>query len=785
MKKTLCLVLTLFMLLQTCTGLAFANENETVAPDEEEFVPMQISFFGLELIKSFEGFDAYPYWDYSQWTVGYGTSCGTDKNTYPSQYEDGITEVEATALMLEKMTSYVNAVNNFMKSYEVKLNQNQFDALVSFSYNCGAYVWNKPLDDFALKRLLVEGNWAEEEITEAFLLWVKAGGQVLNALVKRRTREATLFNSDIDIQSDKVKQYFVTTNTSDLNIRPTPGSTKYLGSVKNTVIIPVTEFSSDGKWAFTPYGAYFGWVSTTYIKPIEEAAVVGEDMIDAQGVKYTLGADFKTIIAGVPGGQSGNALYDGLGDGNVYLGRYVKYGDYVYQLSSIAEKAFYNNKTVKTVYIPDSVKNIPENAFQGSSLQMIYCSEGSYAASFADSHGIPRMEYACRNGHTFNNSRWQTVREVSCTQDGLEGLCCDNCGYISDTRVYKTKLGHKYTEGKWQTVTALDCTTDHVEGILCENCGEARETRVVQKALGHKYTAGKYETVNPASCTDDGLSAIICTECGGQVATKVLDATGHSAGEWETLSTVSCTTDGVRIKSCTRCGDMVDEEITPARHTFDANAWVTTLDPTCTKEGERAVLCSVCGAKVKTKPVDATGHKFGEWYVKKAPTYLKEGVLRHDCEKCTFNENKSIAVLKTEIVHDGLKFNESEKTLEAIVVNTKVSDVLAKIENASDIKIVGKDGKRLSEDQFIGSGSRIVLYEGSKELLSYSITVKGDADGNGLANDWDCILLGRYLAGWDVDICTEALDFDKNGTVNDWDEILFSRYLASWDVKLW
>ena len=366
-----------------------------------------------------------------------------------------------------------------------------------------------------------------------------------------------------------------------------------------------------------------------------------------------------------------------------------------------------------------------------------------------------------------------------------EGLECRRISEQLNSLGYKTKLGHKYTEGKWQTVTALDCVTDHVEGILCENCKEPRETRTVQKAPGHKYTAGQYVTVSSAGCVEDGLSAVICSVCDTHVSTKVIPATGHTVGQWETVSVVGCTVDGIRIKNCTVCGDMVDEEITPARHTFDANKWEQTLAPTCTKDGESAVICSVCGEKVKTKPISATGHSFGEWYVKTSPTYLKEGVLRRDCGKCTFNENKSIAVLKTEIVHSGLSLDSSKKILGGIIVNTKVSDVLAKIENASDVKIVNKDGKRLSEDDFIGSGSRLVLYEGSRELLSYSITVKGDADGNGLANDWDCILLGRYLAGWDVDICLEALDFDKNGVVNDWDEILFSRYLASWDIKLW
>lgn len=789
MKKILSIIMIILIVSQSCIPLCFATTTDgeqadgsgTASNETEEyvFVPMELSDFGLEMIKSFEGFDEYAHWDYSQWTIGYGTSCG--ENDYPN----GITELEATRLMEERMTSFVNAVNNFMKNYEVKLNQNQFDALVSFSYNCGAYVWNKSLDDFTLKRLLVEGNWTDEEITEAFLMWVKAGGQVLSALVKRRTREANLFNCDIDIQGEGVKQYFVTTNTSDLNIRPTAGSTKYLGAVKNTIIIPVLEFSSDGKWAYTPYGAYFGWVSTSYIKPIEDAIVISEDLVDAQGVKYTLGVDYKTIIAGVPGEGNGNALYDGLGDGNVYLGRYIKHGKYVYQLSKIADGAFYGNTHLKTIYIPDSVKSIAENAFTNSSLEIIYCSEGSYAASYADAHGIPRMEYACRNGHTYNNAIWKTVREVSCTQDGLEGLCCDNCGYVSETRVYKAKLGHSYTEGKWQTITELGCTTDLVEGILCNNCAEARETRVVTKATGHSYTAGKFEVVTKENCVDTGLQAVICTTCGDHVETKVIPALGHTAGDWETLSTVSCTTDGVKIKSCTVCGDKVEENITKAHHTYNENDWQTTIEPTCTKVGERAVLCTICSEKVKTKSVDATGHSFDDWYVKTSPTYLKKGVLRRDCQKCTFNENKEIAVLKTEIVSDSLKLSDSDKTLVGILVNTKVSDVLAKIENSSDVKILDKNGKRLSDDDYIGSGAALVLYEGSKTLLSYSITVKGDTDGDGLASDWDCILLGRYLAGWDVDICTEALDFDNNGVVNDWDEILFSRYLASWDVKLW
>ncbi len=735
---------------QPCLSLSFAttqdtqeNQIQTVTEDTETteeyvYTPMSLSFFGIEMIKSFEGFYSKAYWDYRQWTIGYGSRCEE------GQFPNGITEAQATELMKEEMPIYVNAVNNFIKSYELTLTQNQFDALVSFSYNCGQNVWKKSTDNFTLKKLIVEGNWNEDEITAAFGMWNKAGGEVLDGLTKRRAREAALFNSDINIQSSSVKWYFVSTNSSDLVVRPQPGSSKYLGEIKNTTLIPVVGFSSDGKWASTPHAAYFGWVSTSYIKPVDEAVVINNSMLDSQGVKYTLGTDYKNIIAGVPGGSNGNALYSGLGEGNVYLSRYIKSGDYVYQLTKIADKAFYANTNIKTIYIPDSVKSIADNAFTSSSLEMIYCSSGSYAATYAKKHGIPYMEYACRNGHSYNNSQWKIVREVNCTQDGLEGLCCDNCGYVSETRVYKEKLGGSHT-----------------------------------------YVEGKFEQIKAPSCEEAGLEAIVCSVCNAHVETRVLDAFGHTPGDWETVSTVSCTTDGVKVKKCTVCHKQLEEDRVAAFHTYDANDWKTVSEPTCTAKGEKAVLCTICSAKVKTQSIAAKGHNYGEWYTKSAPTYLKEGELRRDCDRCTHYDKKSIAVIKTEIVTDTIKLNKKVNSVEGIIVNTKVSDILSKIENSSDVKIIDRNGIELSEDDYVGSGSTLVLFEGNQTLLSYSFTIKGDADGNGQASDWDCILLARYLAGWEVDICVEALDFDKNGKVNDWDEILFSRYLASWNVKLW
>ena len=60
---------------------------------------MTMSQDGIDMIKKFEGFAKYPYWDYSQYTVGYGTHCPSED--LARYQKDGITEEEAEALLRE------------------------------------------------------------------------------------------------------------------------------------------------------------------------------------------------------------------------------------------------------------------------------------------------------------------------------------------------------------------------------------------------------------------------------------------------------------------------------------------------------------------------------------------------------------------------------------------------------------------------------------------------------------------------------------------------------------
>lgn len=141
---------------------------------------MNTSTNGINIIKSFEGcrLNAYkPVSTEQHWTIGYG-HYGPD--VAPNQV---ITQAEAEILLGLDLKKYEQAVT---ASTPFPLTQNQFDALVSFSYNCG--VGN-------LKKL-VNGRTAPQ-VAESMLKYNKAGGKVLAGLTRRRQAEHDLFIRDI------------------------------------------------------------------------------------------------------------------------------------------------------------------------------------------------------------------------------------------------------------------------------------------------------------------------------------------------------------------------------------------------------------------------------------------------------------------------------------------------------------------------------------------------------------------------------------------------------------
>ncbi|MBR5020643.1 MAG: SH3 domain-containing protein [Oscillospiraceae bacterium] len=148
---------------------------------------------GIDLIKDFEGFYKYPYWDYKQWTVGYGTLCPEDK--LEEYTEKGITKAEAQKLLEKEIVSYETSVNKFIDKYDLKMNQQQFDALVSFTYNVGGG-WTSGASSQLFTQYVIAGKTGNDFIF-AISLWSNAGNSMNIGLVNRRLKEANLYLNGI------------------------------------------------------------------------------------------------------------------------------------------------------------------------------------------------------------------------------------------------------------------------------------------------------------------------------------------------------------------------------------------------------------------------------------------------------------------------------------------------------------------------------------------------------------------------------------------------------------
>lgn len=142
---------------------------------------MKISQKGVNLIKEFEGLELKAYKDaVGIVTIGYGS---TGPHVSMGQT---VTQAEAEALLMKDVSRFEIGVEQLVK---VPLNQNQFDALVSFAFNLG-------LGNLGSSTLLRKLN-SKDYVGAAneMLRWNKAKGKVLKGLTRRRVAEKALFLS--------------------------------------------------------------------------------------------------------------------------------------------------------------------------------------------------------------------------------------------------------------------------------------------------------------------------------------------------------------------------------------------------------------------------------------------------------------------------------------------------------------------------------------------------------------------------------------------------------------
>ncbi len=223
--KRICSLLLAALLLVGLLPISALADGET----------MTISNEGVAFIASFEGYRQYAYQDGGKWYIGYGTSCE------PGEYPDGVTEEEAEQLLRDHLVDMEAMLNAFLNRYSVELEQHQYDALVSLTYNIGTS-WINPA--YRLCQYLM-GNLPDstrDDVVNYIGTWCHVGRDVVHGLALRRLQEAYLFldgNYDnagaeeytyihFDVEADEIEHstvFYRVNETYDLLPTPTrPGS---------------------------------------------------------------------------------------------------------------------------------------------------------------------------------------------------------------------------------------------------------------------------------------------------------------------------------------------------------------------------------------------------------------------------------------------------------------------------------------------------------------------------------------------------------------------------------
>lgn len=158
---------------------------------------MDISPKALELLKQWEGFKNHTYLDSAGLlTIGVGHLVTASEKAQGYIVVDGaklpldkeFLDVQVIALLNKDVTRFVENVNKVVK---IKLSQNQFDALVCFSFNVGIGAFNNS----TLLKLINQGKLSL--VQKEFRKWVKAGGKTIQGLVNRRNNEIKLWEGKL------------------------------------------------------------------------------------------------------------------------------------------------------------------------------------------------------------------------------------------------------------------------------------------------------------------------------------------------------------------------------------------------------------------------------------------------------------------------------------------------------------------------------------------------------------------------------------------------------------
>ena len=246
--------------------------------------------------------------------------------------------------------------------------------------------------------------------------------------------------------------------------------------------------------------------------------------------------------------------------------------------------------------------------------------------------------------HTFDV---KTVNEdtlaapADCVNPAKYFYSCECGAHTNDTALVFENgdpNGHKF--GEWKASKSADCTTGGKEKHICSVC-KAEEERDTAP-LGHDWNAEYTIDVKP-TCTQPGSKSIHCSRCDAIKDVTEIEPTGHSFGEWTVSKDSTCAAGGQKTRKCEICGytEYEDTDIDPDAHEWEED-YTIDKEPTCTTEGSKSIHCSRCDATKDSTVIPVTDHTYGEWEIVTPSTCTENGVKKHACIHCGFEQTEII-----------------------------------------------------------------------------------------------------------------------------------------------
>lgn len=611
-------------------------------------------------LKTMEGFTAVPRWDYVQWTVGFGNRCPDE---HLERYlREGIPIEEANALFLEQLVYFEEQVNAFIDRNNLTLTQNQFDAVLSISYNCGA-AWLT--GDSDLVKAVINGTTGNT-LVGLMTQWCTAGGQYLQGLMRRRITEADMYlhgRYDTQIPENYCYVFF----------DPGEGTASGVAQGFNTDLqaVPMVTAQREGYTFLGWYTAENGGAKVTYLdENLHQMTLYahwakgdgeydgGYDDVEDGGVLVTVTCGILNVRKG-PG--TGFPVVAHLSEGTkVTITQVTTAGGRVW---GKCEKGW-----ISLEYTNYSEVATPPSSGSEDDEEEKICEVPVYATI------VGKSQLTVYNGPDTGYPKVGTLNEgdevlivetylmFTVWWGRLESggwICLDRYVLLHNDQMLahpvtvqvtnsylnvRSGPGTSYgwlsslNKGDKVELLAVEVVDSDVWGRFSGGWISLQYTDFDESKLEqYKYHSyGDWYTVTESTCVTVGQERQDCQYCDAY-ETRNLALTGHSFGQWYVSQAATCTEIGQERRDCENCEVFETQEIQAQGH--ELGDWYVSREATCTENGQERRDCANCEF-FEVRETECAGHSLGDWYVSVEPTYSQEGEERRDCENCDYFETR-------------------------------------------------------------------------------------------------------------------------------------------------